>query len=67
MRTCVKHKTRFSPPDVIGWRVPPELVGLLTKWKQQNEGVPWSFMLKRAVKASLKDYAGKEFQHIYEQ
>ena len=50
-------------PKVIGIRT-EEFLPLVERWQKDHECVPWSVLLRRALKKELKQYAGKRYAHI---
>ena len=59
----VKEKQDAELPETIGI-VTSGLEPLLLKWRQENQGVPWSALLRRGLKKELKDLAGKRYAHL---
>ena len=53
-------------PLVISTRT-AELAPLLKKWRKENPGVNWSYLLLRALKKELKPIAGKRYGHLVEE
>ena len=58
----ISNKER-TLPETIGI-VTNDLAPLLQKWRADNIGVPWSTLLRRALKKELKPYAGKRYAHL---
>lgn len=52
-------------PRMIGTRT-DELEPLLRRWRQRNCWVPWSELLKRALRKELAPLAGKRYAHLVE-
>ena len=50
-------------PAVIAIRT-EEFRPILEKWRDQHQGVPWSELLRRALKKELKPIAGKRFASL---
>jgi hypothetical protein len=50
--------TSEGVPKVIGTR-PKELIPLLERWRAAHAGVPWSFLIDKALRVELKPYARK--------
>lgn len=50
-------------PPTISIRT-AEFAPLLDKWRARHECVPWSVLLRRALKKELAPYAGKRYAKL---
>ena len=52
-------------PAMIGIRT-KEFAPLIAKWREQNKRVPWTYLLRDALKKELAPLAGKRYAHLVE-
>lgn len=52
-------------PPMIGIRT-KEFEPLIRKWRADNPGVTWKWLLREALKKELAPYAGKRHAHLVE-
>lgn len=45
---------------------PGELVPVLKVWRRHNPEKDWTWLVKRALRAELRPYAGKRYAHLVE-
>lgn len=64
LRVAMKLKNRSSVvPSIIGLRT-ARLAPLLLKWRLENPGVPWAWLLEQGLKGQLEPLAGKRHAHL---
>lgn len=59
----MKHQSDQKLPAIIAIRT-AGFEPLIQKWSEQNRGVPYSELLRRALKKELKPLAGKRHAHL---
>lgn len=64
MRVNGKEKEMgLRVPTMIGIRT-KELEPLLSKWRERNRRVPWTCLLRDALRHELSPLAGKRYAHL---
>jgi hypothetical protein len=65
MSSETPSKTTETPavPECIGMRT-GELKPVLQKWAEKHPGVPWGYLLRKALKRELKEIAGKRYAEL---
>jgi len=61
----VNGKISGEIPPTISIRT-SEFAPLLAKWRSSNNRVPWSCLLRDALKKELAPLAGKRYAHLVE-